>query len=223
LSRHYFTAVGRQLTHRSGLKLCGIDRWQHLYNHQAILPAIHINFAMRIGDDDRDNGYASGDGSVKRAGLKRQQTASAAARAFREHPERDTLLFKLPDNLSDSAVRFCTVVAIDQQVACQPVELPEKRDPQQALFAHGNGGRLYDFRRRDHVIVVLMVCNIDSITVIRRLRRLTQFNFDAQHPGELAKKMAKRRDMARVARRKQAPDAAEDTDQYGIDDNNYRA
>jgi hypothetical protein len=39
----------------------------------------------------------------------------------------------------NGAVRFCTVITVDQQVTGQPVQLAKKRDPQQALFPHRHG------------------------------------------------------------------------------------
>ena len=62
---------------------------------------------------------------MKRPGFKRQQTATAAARAFREHPDRNAALFEVVHHFRNGTVRFCAVITVNQQVTRQPVELAE--------------------------------------------------------------------------------------------------
>ena len=97
------------------------------------------------------------------AGFKRQQTAAAAAGPFREHPERNFTLFKGVNDLGNGAVRFGSIITVNQQITGQPVQLAKERDPQQALFPHGNRRGLHDVRRRHHIIVVLVVSDVDRV------------------------------------------------------------
>lgn len=71
---------------------------------------------------------------MKRAGLERQQAATTAARPFREHPDGNPALFKLIHHFRNGAMRFGAVVAVNQQVTGEPVQLAEKGDPQQAFL-----------------------------------------------------------------------------------------
>lgn len=108
------------------------------------------------------------------------------------------------DHLSDSAMRFRTIIAVNQQVARQPVELAEKWDPQQALFAHGDGWRLHDIRCGNHIEIILMVCDIDGVAIALGIGRFAAFHFQTEQRRKAAKHMAKGRDMFWITRAEQA-------------------
>ena len=151
----------RQRAHVVFTELAGIHRRQHLNNHQTVVPAVELNFVRCVGHAHRNNRHSGGDRRVKGAGFKRQQAAAATAGPFREHPERNFTLFKGIHHFSNGAMRFGSVITVNQQVARQPVELAKERDPQQAFFTYGDRRRLHDVRRRHHIIVVLVVSDVD--------------------------------------------------------------
>ncbi len=117
----------------------------------------------------------------------------------------------------NGAVRFCAVITVNQQVTRQPVKLAEKGDPQQALFTHRHGWRQNDVRGGHHIVVILMVCDIDGVTEILRPFRQTLFNLQAKQRRKTTKHVAEGGDMLRVTRAEQAIDAAENTDQNAVD------
>ena len=159
----------RQRAHVVFTKLRGIYRRQHFHNHQTVVPAIELYFIRCIRDTHRNNRHPSGNSRVKSPGFKRQQAAAAATGPFREHPERNFTLFKSVDDFGNSAVRFGSVITVNQQIARQPVQLAKERDPQQALFTYGDRRSLHDIRRRHHIIVVLVVSDVDRVAIAFRV------------------------------------------------------
>ena len=113
---------------------------------------------------------------MERTGFKRQQTTATAAGTFREHPDGNFAFLKGIRHFRNSTVRFRFVITVDQQVASQPVQQTKERNPNQALFADRYGWRLDDVRRRHHIVVVLVVGDINRVAIVLRVSRFAGFN-----------------------------------------------
>ncbi|MNS43054.1 hypothetical protein D3C72_754480 [compost metagenome] len=209
--------MGSQFTHLVFTVFAGVHGWQHLNNYQPVFQAVKVNFIRSIGNTHRNNWHTCSNCGVKRASFKRQQAATTAARPFREHPDRDFTFLKVIDHFGNGAVRFGAVITIDQQVTREPVQQAEERHPQKALFTHRDRWRQHDVRGGDHIVVILMITDIDGVAEIFCAFRQAGFDLQAIQRRQSTKHAAKGGDMLRVARAEQAVNAAEHADQNAID------
>ncbi|MNT50638.1 hypothetical protein D3C72_1875670 [compost metagenome] len=114
------------------------------------------------------------------ASFKRHQPAPAAAGAFRKHPDRNVAFFKLFGDLCNGAVRFGPVITVNQQVTGQPIQWTKERYPQQALFTHGHGTRLHRFGGGHHIVVILVVSDINAVAIFGRIGRYADFHLQTE-------------------------------------------
>ncbi len=86
-----------------------------------------------VFETHRNNRHPSGNSRVKSPGFKRQQAAAAAAGPSGTSRTK-FYAFKSVDDFGNSAVRFGSVITVNQQITGQPVQLAKERDPQQAFY-----------------------------------------------------------------------------------------
>ncbi len=121
----------------------------------------------------------------------------------------------------NGAMRFGAVITVNQQITGQPVQLP-KNGIQSRLFPHRHRWRLHNIRRRDHIIIILMVSNIDSIAIVFRVGGFAALHFQAKQRGQTAEHMSKRRHVFWVTWAEKAVNRTENTDQNGVNNGNNK-
>lgn len=114
---------------------------------------------------------------------------------------------------------LAAVAPVNQDIPRNPVQLPEKRDPNQTAFTDSHCTRLHRIRHSDHVIVVLVVAHIHTGTVVFRFFRNAVHHFDAENMRELAVHAAESHHMLRVTRAGQADKNAGQTTENTIKNN----
>ncbi|CDG19085.1 protein of unknown function [Xenorhabdus doucetiae] len=115
---------------------------------------------------------------------------------------------------------FCPVVPVDQNIPCQPIKLAKKGNKDQTFFAHRDGTGLYRIRHGNHVVIVLVIANINAGPVFLSVRRNTFQQLNTKHFMQFAKRTAKSHHMAWIAWSEQTVDTAKNKEQYRKQNNN---
>ncbi|MNT33926.1 hypothetical protein D3C72_1698760 [compost metagenome] len=208
--------MGSQFTHLVFTVFAGIYWRQHFDDHQPVFQTVKVNFIRSIGNTHRNNRNTCCNCGVKRASFKWQQATTTAARPFREHPDRDFAFLKMIYYFSDGAMGFSAIITIDKQVTGEPVQQTEERNPQQAFFTDRHRWRQHDIRSGDHIVIILMIGDIDGVAKVLCTFRQTPFDLQAIQRCQSAKHAAKSGNMLRITRAEQAVNAAEYADQNAV-------
>src|SRR5690606_38525767 len=124
---------------------------------------------------------------------------------------------KMAHHFCDGAVRFSPVVTVNQQIASEPVQQAEKRNPQQAFLTDSHRGRQHNAGGSHHIVVILMVSDIDCVTEVFCAFWQALFDLQAKQRRKMTEQAAKRRNVLWITWAEEAVNAPEHADQNAVD------